>query len=200
MRMQSVNNKTIKGTTMNVKTMLAQALNAQVAGDATAVADALKQVITAKAKAVVESNGRAQVAPNEHGVINWWEADIPFYGPFDLELSEGEVPGLTAGSYEMCVSADVKVFGRRTQGNFSSVAADPDEYFGEEPDYDVVVNAVQIFNSQDDVALLNVEGDAARNLVSEEIMDKIQAEWDAAQEKDNDDSSFDDGDRHSYYY
>ncbi len=167
---------------MNVKNLLAQAVNAQVAGDANAVTQALKQAITQKTRSLVR-----EAAPNAHGIVNWWENDTPFFGPYDIELSEGEVADFPAGQYEIIVSADAKQYGRNTVGNFSSRAADPDEYYGEEADYELNIHAIQLFEAQDDQAIAELEGSAAAALVPEHVCDQILNEIKQKWARDADD-------------
>lgn len=167
---------------MNVKHLLAKAINAHVAGDAEAVSQALKQAVAQKTRNLVN-----EAAPNAHGIVNWWENDTAYFGPYDIELSEGEVANFPAGPYEIIVSADAKQYGRNTRGNFSSRAADPDEYYGEEAEYELTIEAIQLFEAQDDQAIAELEGPAAAALVPEHVCDLILAEIKQKWEREADD-------------
>lgn len=177
---------------MNIKQQLTNAINSLVVGDTESATTALKKAVTEKVRRMVKES-----APNQHGQINWWEDNQEYFGPFDTQLAEGEVEGLPAGNYEMCVQATLQQFGKNTVGNASPVAADPDEYFGQRADYELTIEAVQIYGEQDDQAIATIEGPGAGKLVDDEISNQIEASINAAAEKAAEDD-FDIPDRHDY--
>lgn len=145
----------------DIRKLLNQAITSHIRGDADATKTAFKQVVQQKAKSLVAES-----------VFSSHQGDNT-YGPFPITLEDGDVEGVQAGQYDIMVTAEMDVQGRYTQGNFSSRAADPDEYYGEEPDFELRIEAIEIYPTDDDKLITTVTGPQATRLTPEEAYSTI---------------------------
>lgn len=164
---------------MDIKQLLKQAIDAKISGDQKGFQEAMKQVVSTKVGDILAEH-------QDESYLQCSKEDC--VGPIEVEIDDNQVPGLEAGIYQAYVDGDVAHFGRRTQGNFSPVAGDPDEYYGEEPDSELSMSTVYFFNYEDDSAepLAAINGQEAQRILSPEQMDEIQRRLTDKQASDDD--------------
>lgn len=113
---------------MNIKHLLGKAINAHIDGDAVEVTESLKHAIVEKAREIINENSYyTHVEPQGNG--KYLIDEVP------VESGETVNVYLTLGR---CTPA--------TQGNYSSRASDPEEYYGTSAEIDYTVLQVDRYD------------------------------------------------------
>lgn len=156
-----------KDMSMDIKQLLKTAIDAKIGGDQKGFQEAMKQVMSAKVGSILAEEDEAPY-------LRCDKSDC--VGPIEVEVDDNQVPGLVAGIYQAYVDGDVSHFGRSTQGNFSSRASDPDEYFGEQPESELQMSTVYFYDFEDssEEPLAAINGEEAQRVLSVEQLDDIQ--------------------------
>lgn len=137
---------------MTIKTLLAKAVDAQIAGNTQAVEEALKQAFAQRTKSILGENYRK---------------------PSAMEMEVEEVTAILNGEeYLGNAVVNIHTFHKATRGNFSPVAGDPSEFYGdpEELEFDVV--SLQLYD-EDGNPLPLIFGKEAEDLIPDAEMERI---------------------------
>lgn len=151
---------------MDVKSLLKQAVDAQVGGNKESFAAAMKQVMTAKVQKMVSEGG-----------WSWQKGNLPAgvtrNGMDEFHIDEVELADGDLGE----VTVTVGDFSAPVQGTFNKRADNPTEYYGEPMEFSLRIDSVQKYD-EDGNKLPLLTGDAAKAEITpdayEYMADRVQ--------------------------
>lgn len=153
----------------DIRKLLNQAITAHIQGDAEATKQAFKQV--------VEQKARNMVAESQQ------EAD------YVIELDDAvEYQGQAYGAVAY---VDITHYSAATQGNYSPVAGDPSEYYGDDEELEFRVVRVDLSDEDGNVTTITgpeadnvIQDQHALNYIEQHIHDQIERQKEQSQADD----------------
>lgn len=139
---------------MNVKTLIKQALDAQIQGNKEGFNGALKQVMAAKVQKLVSESWGWKKNKLPSGVT---KTGIDSYHFDEVELVDGDLAE---------VDVTIGDFSAPTQGTYDKRADNPSEYYGDPMEFNLTIDKVQRYD-EDGNKLPVLTGAEAQNAVAD---------------------------------
>ena len=163
--------------TVNVKTLIKQALDAQIQGNKEGFTGALKQVMAVKVQKLVAEGG-----------WSWNKQNLP-YGTTRTGMDSFHLVEVETDDGELIeVDVTVKHFIAPTQGTFNKRADNPSEYYGDPMEFELQIDSAQTYD-EDGNKLPLLTGDAAKAVITSDMYEDMWnrvAEYIEKEEPDND--------------